>query len=117
MIPPPPRPTLFPYTTLFRSLPNRNTTIEIEPEIIQLDKTLSSLEVTREQLVDIGILIGTDFNPDGFERIRSEEHTSELQSQFHLVCRLLLEKKKKKKKNIKRKKKKKKQKKRKKKKT
>jgi flap endonuclease-1 len=52
-----------------RKLPNRNTTIEIEPEIIQLDKTLSSLGVTRKQLVDIGILIGTDFNPDGFERI------------------------------------------------
>ncbi|MDE1813059.1 MAG: flap endonuclease-1 [Thaumarchaeota archaeon] len=52
-----------------RKLPNRNTTIEIEPEIIHLDKTLSSLGVTREQLVDIGILIGTDFNPDGFERI------------------------------------------------
>jgi flap endonuclease-1 len=52
-----------------RKLPNRNTTIEVEPEIIQLDKTLSSLGVTREQLVDIGILIGTDFNPDGFERI------------------------------------------------
>ncbi|MHB8546789.1 MAG: flap endonuclease-1 [Nitrosotalea sp.] len=52
-----------------RKLPNRNTTIEVEPEIIQLDKTLSSLGVTRVQLVDIGILIGTDFNPDGFERI------------------------------------------------
>lgn len=52
-----------------RKLPNRNTTIEIEPEIITLDKTLLELGVTREQLVDIGILIGTDFNPDGFERI------------------------------------------------
>ncbi len=52
-----------------RKLPNRNTTIEVEPEIIQIDKTLSSLGVTRAQLVDIGILIGTDFNPDGFERI------------------------------------------------
>jgi len=52
-----------------RKLPNRNTTIEIEPELIQLDKTLSELGITREQLVDIGILIGTDFNPDGFERI------------------------------------------------
>ncbi|MDE1724889.1 MAG: flap endonuclease-1 [Thaumarchaeota archaeon] len=52
-----------------RKLPNRNTTIEIEPEIILLDKTLSSLGITREQLVDVGILIGTDFNPDGFERI------------------------------------------------
>lgn len=52
-----------------RKLPNRNTTIEIEPEIIDLEKTLTELAVTREQLVDIGILIGTDFNPSGFERI------------------------------------------------
>lgn len=52
-----------------RKLPNRNTTIEIEPEIIDLNKTLSELGITREQLVDIGILVGTDFNPDGFERI------------------------------------------------
>ncbi|MDE1862495.1 MAG: flap endonuclease-1 [Thaumarchaeota archaeon] len=52
-----------------RKLPNRNTTIEIEPELIDLNKTLSDLGIVREQLVDIGILIGTDFNPDGFERI------------------------------------------------
>ncbi|MDE1872190.1 MAG: flap endonuclease-1 [Thaumarchaeota archaeon] len=52
-----------------RKLPNRNTTIEVEPEIIDLVKTLDSLDVTREQLVDVGILIGTDFNPDGFERV------------------------------------------------
>ncbi len=52
-----------------RKLPNRNTTIEIEPEIIDLQKTLSDLGLTREQLVDVGILIGTDFNPNGFERI------------------------------------------------
>lgn len=52
-----------------RKLPNRNTTIEVEPEIIDLQKNLTDLGVTREQLVDIGILIGTDFNPDGFERI------------------------------------------------
>lgn len=52
-----------------RKLPNRNTTIEIEPELIDFNKTLSELEITREQLVDVGILIGTDFNPDGFERI------------------------------------------------
>lgn len=52
-----------------RKLPNRNTTIEIEPEIIVLEKTLSELGITREQLVDVGILIGTDFNPNGFERI------------------------------------------------
>jgi flap endonuclease-1 len=52
-----------------RKIPNRNTYIEIEPEIIDSEKMLSDLGVTREQLVDIGILIGTDFNPDGFERI------------------------------------------------
>ena len=52
-----------------RKIPNRNTTIEIEPEIIDLGKTLSELGITREQLVDVGILIGTDFNPNGFERI------------------------------------------------
>lgn len=52
-----------------RKLPNRNTTIEIEPEIIDLEKTLIELSISREQLVDVGILIGTDFNPNGFERI------------------------------------------------
>ena len=52
-----------------RKLPNRNTFIEIEPEIIDFKKTLDELRLTREQLVDVGILIGTDFNPDGFTRI------------------------------------------------
>ncbi|WP_100182271.1 flap endonuclease-1 [Candidatus Nitrosotenuis aquarius] len=52
-----------------RKLPNRNTYIEIEPEIIDTSRVLSDLGVTAEQLVDIGILIGTDFNPDGFDRI------------------------------------------------
>ena len=52
-----------------RKLPNRNTYIEIEPEIIDYKKNLEALGITREQLIDVGILIGTDFNPDGFERI------------------------------------------------
>ena len=52
-----------------RKLPNRNTYIEIEPEIIDYRKNLEALGITREQLIDVGILIGTDFNPDGFERI------------------------------------------------
>lgn len=52
-----------------RKLPNKNTYIEIEPEIIDTSRVLSDLGVTAEQLVDIGILIGTDFNPDGFDRI------------------------------------------------
>src|SRR2546430_12156938 len=69
MIRRPPRSTLFPYTTLFRSHPNL--------------VDLSNVDPRRE-----GRLIGWDD--------RSEEHTSELQSQSNLVCRLLLEKKKKK---------------------
>lgn len=52
-----------------RKLPNRNTYIDILPEIIDTQKTLSELNLTKEQIVDVGILIGTDFNPDGFERI------------------------------------------------
>ena len=52
-----------------RKLANRNSYIEVEPEIIETQKTLESLGVTKEELVDIGILIGTDFNPDGFERV------------------------------------------------
>lgn len=52
-----------------RKIPNRNTYVEIEPEIIETQKTLDSLGITREQIVDVGILIGTDFNPNGFERI------------------------------------------------
>ncbi len=52
-----------------RKIPNRNTYVEIEPEIIETQKTIDSLGITREQLVDVGILIGTDFNPNGFDRI------------------------------------------------
>lgn len=52
-----------------RKIPNKNSYIDIEPEIIDTGRTLEELSLTREQLVDVGILIGTDFNPDGFERI------------------------------------------------
>ena len=52
-----------------RKIPNRNTYIDIVPEIIETQKTLDSLKLTREELIDVGILIGTDFNPNGFERI------------------------------------------------
>src|SRR5689334_24842675 len=73
MIRRPPRSTLFPYTTLFRS----------GPGALGSEEVLEHLVV---HLADAGLL-------DRQAR-RSEEHTSELQSQFHLVCRLLLEKKK-----------------------
>src|SRR5689334_23579484 len=79
MIRRPPRSTLFPYTTLFRSLMQTRLVFGvIEPH--------DHLAVRD----DVAFLHA---NP-GDRAHRSEEHTSELQSQFHLVCRLLLEKKK-----------------------
>ena len=52
-----------------RKIPNRNTYIDVLPEIIETQKTLDSIQMTREELIDAGILFGTDFNPNGFERI------------------------------------------------
>ncbi len=52
-----------------RKIPNSNTYIDVVPEIIHTQKTLDALELTREEIIDVGILIGTDFNPNGFERI------------------------------------------------
>jgi flap endonuclease-1 len=52
-----------------RKIPNRNTYIDVVPEIIEMQKTLESIQMSREELIDVGILIGTDFNPNGFERI------------------------------------------------
>src|SRR2546422_2436732 len=81
MIRRPPRSTLFPYTTLFRSL-----------QIVQGQGYVSLLhEIDHSTRV-----IPTDGRAHVPQNIRSEEHTSELQSRLHLVCRLLLEKKKKK---------------------
>src|SRR2546425_5200513 len=83
MIRRPPRSTLFPYTTLFRSLSGAQTGQWIKLEgIPQKD---SSLLCTKLKLLSGGL---SDSN------WRSEEHTSELQSLAYLVCRLLLEKKK-----------------------
>jgi len=48
-----------------RKLPRKNVYIEVVPEIIELEKVLEALNITYEQLVDIGILVGTDFNPQG----------------------------------------------------
>src|SRR5438309_6197949 len=82
MIRRPPRSTLFPYTTLFRS-------------VIGMGPASMGVRVVKANL---GNIPSRQYNsPDGKTPGRSEEHTSELQSQFHLVCRLLLEKKKKKK--------------------
>src|SRR5262245_66481079 len=83
MIRRPPRSTLFPYTTLFRSRWRSNRSQKLDnarraPECLQ----------------------SAFFGSDGLLHFRSEEHTSELQSLRHLVCRLLLEKKKNKQKTI-----------------
>src|SRR2546427_6977468 len=81
MIRRPPRSTLFPYTTLFRSQFLEPLTVIVE----QLVKKFQ-LRLTR-QFLWLTLIAGD-------QRRRSEEHTSELQSQSNLVCRLLLEKKK-----------------------
>ncbi len=52
-----------------RKLPRKNVYIEVVPEIVELDKTLNELGITYEQLIDIGILVGTDFNPQGVKGI------------------------------------------------
>jgi len=50
-----------------RRLPSKNISIEVVPEIVELDQVLKECGITYEQLVDVGILIGTDYNPDGIE--------------------------------------------------
>src|SRR5438309_7855401 len=92
----PPRSTLFPYTTLFRS----------PSPIVGADQRGIDLVLIRESTEGLFASMGKGVVTDTEAREtlvitrktseRSEEHTSELQSQFHLVCRLLLEKKKKK---------------------
>ena len=52
-----------------RKVPNRNVYVEVEPEIFEHDRVLREIGLTSEQLVDVGILIGTDFNPGGFAGI------------------------------------------------
>jgi len=52
-----------------RKLPRKNVYVEVVPEIMKLEKVLTELDVTREQFIDIAMLIGTDFNPDGVKGI------------------------------------------------
>jgi len=52
-----------------RRLPKKNVYIRIEPEIIELADALGGLGLSREQLIDLGILIGTDYNPDGIKGV------------------------------------------------
>src|SRR5687768_18433079 len=91
----PPRSTLFPYTTLFRS--DDDEGLRAREVAIQRDRDVDvPTDELRCELHDVdrrGLGCGRA------TRARSEEHTSELQSRLHLVCRLLLEKKKKKQRN------------------
>jgi len=48
-----------------RKLPRREAYVEVEPEVVELSRVLSELGISREQLIDLGILVGTDYNPDG----------------------------------------------------
>src|SRR5258706_11954222 len=97
MIRRPPRSTLFPYTTLFRSLP------EADREPFRAARATAEKDRTREQkalIVKYSSALALNalgfYDKDEYFTInRSEEHTSELQSLTNLVCRLLLEKKKK----------------------
>src|SRR3989442_8860013 len=86
MIRRPPRSTLFPYTTLFRSI------VGVPAQITDQLSALQNAGVQRVMLqwLDLDDLVGLE----EFEPLRSEEHKSELQSRPHLACRLLLEKKK-----------------------
>src|SRR2546422_7298471 len=88
MIRRPPRSTLFPYTTLFRSMYAAQGVGLAAPQIGK-SLRIAVVDVTAGKNPEAKIVLA---NP---EIIRSEEHTSELQSRLHLVCRLLLEKKKK----------------------
>src|SRR2546422_5067199 len=95
MIRRPPRSTLFPYTTLFRSLgavvqDARVLEARVVPEQ-RLDEQLFRPADAVAHRADDRVLADHDAD---VARERSEEHTSELQSRLHLVCRLLLEKKK-----------------------
>src|SRR5438093_8903339 len=90
MIPLPPTSTLFPYTTLFRSI--------LAQGMSSVWLTGSAMTVALLMIVGLLALVvilgGQTFWPRPLIEVRSEEHTSELQSLTNLVCRLLLEKKK-----------------------
>src|SRR2546430_11217479 len=97
MIRRPPRSTLFPYTTLFRSV-GYLTAMLINPNNHALDGGPATARMEKEVVAQLAGMFGFGthlghLTTSGTIANRSEEHTSELQSQSNLVCRLLLEKK------------------------
>src|SRR3712207_8959788 len=97
MIRRPPRSTLFPYTTLFRSNVEANNVAinEVTSSVQQIAEGSFSQSQDTDNVVKMIELVGIEIeNLNNYSQdIRSEEHTSELQSRQYLVCRLLLEKK------------------------
>src|SRR2546426_1824004 len=93
MIRRPPRSTLFPYTTLFRSVTVRSTWQFAPGQQVSAESRLVGSETGEARILALQTTGGTPVPAN--EGFRSEEHTSELQSPCNLVCRLLLEKKKK----------------------
>src|SRR2546430_10129170 len=100
MIRHPPRSTLFPYTTLFRSLEQRRFRLDVRLERLGRGRGRGIHSLRRNFLLHLLLAESLDrgciqppHDGGGRSRGRSEEHTSELQSQSNLVCRLLLEQK------------------------
>src|SRR5690242_20781283 len=98
----PPRSTLFPYTTLFRSLVDFDRRLRAvaafarQPEAGKLAAANKRVaNILRKEGIDATVAAQSELNVELLHEQRSEEHTSELQSHVNLVCRLLLEKKKK----------------------
>src|SRR3712207_8539941 len=91
MIRRPPRSTLFPYTTLFRSRGRHHDELHSQPDGLSRTQVRADLAKRLERGLSRRLLVATE---ERGRRSRSEEHTSELQSRQYIVCRLLLEKKK-----------------------
>src|SRR3712207_8349487 len=81
MIRRPPRSTLFPYTTLFRS------SDRLQNSAVQITDDLHLVALTDDEYEGVMLFVNHSCEPN----VRSEEHTSELQSRQYIVCRLLLE--------------------------
>src|SRR2546422_5632077 len=95
MIRRPPRSTLFPYTTLFRSLADPGVPPDRKRRFLLAEGRLPRIVANLAFVARQAGPYARDPVATNLESFRSEEHTSELQSRLHLVCRLLLEKKKK----------------------
>src|SRR3712207_7967665 len=95
MIRRPPRSTLFPYTTLFRSELDARPLVAVVHQGLDARGAEAPVEILRQR-VGRGVVGAQvhEADPERGHALRSEEHTSELQSRQYLVCRLLLEKKK-----------------------